>query len=161
FPVDRPAPVRPPDRGADPVRPPGGGSGPAGRGAGGPAGGGPALPGEGPRRALPERRRAGAGAGRLRLRRRLGAPKSGWRVAAARGRGDEPGGINKGPKALVMLEGCGHLPVEEPGLGTLVRAAVAFLARLTSRAPTRPTPEADRSLAQRDERLCRAGCGRP
>lgn len=36
----------------------------------------------------------------------------------------------KGPKELVMLENCGHLPIEEPGLSQLEEAAVAFLRKL-------------------------------
>lgn len=38
----------------------------------------------------------------------------------------------KGRKELVMLENCGHLPIEEPGLSQLEDAVVAFLGRLTS-----------------------------
>ncbi|MFO0844294.1 MAG: alpha/beta hydrolase [Gemmataceae bacterium] len=41
----------------------------------------------------------------------------------------------KGPKELVMLENCGHLPVEEPGLGQLEAATVAFLTRLAAGSP--------------------------
>jgi alpha-beta hydrolase superfamily lysophospholipase len=37
----------------------------------------------------------------------------------------------KGPKELVMLENCGHLPVEEPGLSRLEEAILAFLGRLS------------------------------
>lgn len=33
----------------------------------------------------------------------------------------------KGPKELVMLENCGHYPIEEPGLTRLEEAVVAFL----------------------------------
>jgi alpha-beta hydrolase superfamily lysophospholipase len=33
----------------------------------------------------------------------------------------------KGPKELVMLENCGHFPIEEPGLSRLEEAVVAFL----------------------------------
>ena len=33
----------------------------------------------------------------------------------------------KGPKRLVMLENCGHLPIEEPGVTTLERAVMDFL----------------------------------
>jgi alpha-beta hydrolase superfamily lysophospholipase len=36
----------------------------------------------------------------------------------------------KGPKELVMLENCGHLPIEEPGFTQLEQAVVAFLERL-------------------------------
>jgi alpha-beta hydrolase superfamily lysophospholipase len=36
----------------------------------------------------------------------------------------------KGPKELVMLENCGHLPIEEPGLGRLEEAVVIFLRKL-------------------------------
>jgi alpha-beta hydrolase superfamily lysophospholipase len=39
----------------------------------------------------------------------------------------------KGPKQLVMLENCGHLPIEEPGLSRLEEAVVAFLGKLTQR----------------------------
>jgi alpha-beta hydrolase superfamily lysophospholipase len=38
----------------------------------------------------------------------------------------------KGPKELVMLENCGHLPVEEPGFSRLEEAAVAFLEKTAS-----------------------------
>ena len=37
----------------------------------------------------------------------------------------------KGPKELVMLENCGHLPVEEPGLSRLEEMVVAFLGQLS------------------------------
>jgi alpha-beta hydrolase superfamily lysophospholipase len=36
----------------------------------------------------------------------------------------------KGPKQLVMLENCGHLPIEEPGVTHLEEACVAFLGKL-------------------------------
>jgi alpha-beta hydrolase superfamily lysophospholipase len=36
----------------------------------------------------------------------------------------------KGPKELVMLENCGHLPIEEPGLSRLEEVVVAFLGKL-------------------------------
>jgi alpha-beta hydrolase superfamily lysophospholipase len=39
----------------------------------------------------------------------------------------------KGSKELVMLENCGHLPVEEPGFSRLEEAVVAFLGQLTRR----------------------------
>jgi alpha-beta hydrolase superfamily lysophospholipase len=39
----------------------------------------------------------------------------------------------KGPKELVMLENCGHVPVEEPGVSRLEEAVAAFLAKLTER----------------------------
>jgi alpha-beta hydrolase superfamily lysophospholipase len=39
----------------------------------------------------------------------------------------------KGPKELVMLGNCGHLPVEEPGLSRLEEAVVAFLGQLPRR----------------------------
>jgi alpha-beta hydrolase superfamily lysophospholipase len=41
----------------------------------------------------------------------------------------------KGPKELVMLENCGHLPIEEPGLSRLEEAIVAFLGKLTQGKP--------------------------
>jgi len=41
----------------------------------------------------------------------------------------------KGPKELVMLENCGHLPIEEPGLSRLEEAVVAFLGKLTQGKP--------------------------
>jgi alpha-beta hydrolase superfamily lysophospholipase len=41
----------------------------------------------------------------------------------------------KGAKELVMLENCGHLPIEEPGLSQLEAAAVAFLTKLTTGSP--------------------------
>ena len=37
----------------------------------------------------------------------------------------------KGPKQLVMLENCGHLPIEEPGITQLEDAVATFLERLT------------------------------
>ena len=36
----------------------------------------------------------------------------------------------KGPKELVMLENCGHFPLEEPGGSRLEEAIVAFLRKL-------------------------------
>jgi alpha-beta hydrolase superfamily lysophospholipase len=36
----------------------------------------------------------------------------------------------KGPKELVMLENCGHLPIEEPGVSRLEEVVVAFLGNL-------------------------------
>jgi len=39
----------------------------------------------------------------------------------------------KWPKELVMLENCGHLPIEEPGFSRLEEAVVAFLGKLTQR----------------------------
>ena len=36
----------------------------------------------------------------------------------------------KGPKELVMLENCGHLPIEEPGVTQLEEAVVGFLRKL-------------------------------
>ena len=36
----------------------------------------------------------------------------------------------KGPTELVMLENCGHLPIEEPGVSHLEEAVVAFLRKL-------------------------------
>ncbi len=36
----------------------------------------------------------------------------------------------KGPKELVMLENCGHFPVEEPGLSRLEETVLAFLRKL-------------------------------
>lgn len=41
----------------------------------------------------------------------------------------------KGPKELVMLENCGHLPIEEPGISRLEEAIVAFLQRLSQGTP--------------------------
>ncbi|MBI2824489.1 MAG: alpha/beta hydrolase [Planctomycetia bacterium] len=37
----------------------------------------------------------------------------------------------KGPKELVMLDNCGHFPIEEPGIGQLERAAAAFMERVS------------------------------
>jgi hypothetical protein len=34
------------------------------------------------------------------------------------------------PKELVMLENCGHLPIEEPGFSRLEEVVVAFLKKL-------------------------------
>jgi alpha-beta hydrolase superfamily lysophospholipase len=39
----------------------------------------------------------------------------------------------KGPKQLVMLENCGHMPIEEPGVTQLEEACAAFLANLSQR----------------------------
>ena len=36
----------------------------------------------------------------------------------------------KGPKELVVLDRCGHVPIEEPGLGQLERAVQSFLAQV-------------------------------
>jgi alpha-beta hydrolase superfamily lysophospholipase len=44
----------------------------------------------------------------------------------------------KGPKELVMLENCGHFPLEEPGLSRLEEAVVAFLGKLLQRKPPKP-----------------------
>jgi alpha-beta hydrolase superfamily lysophospholipase len=41
----------------------------------------------------------------------------------------------KGPKELVMLENCGHLPVEEPGFSRLEEVVVAFLKKLSQEKP--------------------------
>jgi alpha-beta hydrolase superfamily lysophospholipase len=38
----------------------------------------------------------------------------------------------KGPKELVMLENCGHMPIEEPGVSRLEEAAVSFLEKIPS-----------------------------
>jgi alpha-beta hydrolase superfamily lysophospholipase len=38
----------------------------------------------------------------------------------------------KGPKELVMLENCGHYPIEEPGVTRLEEAMVAFLSKVPS-----------------------------
>ena len=38
----------------------------------------------------------------------------------------------KGPKQLVMLENCGHLPIEEPGVTQLEEACAAFLTKLST-----------------------------
>jgi alpha-beta hydrolase superfamily lysophospholipase len=37
----------------------------------------------------------------------------------------------RGPKELVMLENCGHFPIEEPGVSRLEEAVVGFLGRLS------------------------------
>ena len=39
----------------------------------------------------------------------------------------------KGPKELVMLENCGHFPIEEPGVSRLEEASTAFLENLSRR----------------------------
>jgi alpha-beta hydrolase superfamily lysophospholipase len=36
----------------------------------------------------------------------------------------------KGPKELVLLQNCGHFPLEEPGVSQLREALLAFLARV-------------------------------
>jgi alpha-beta hydrolase superfamily lysophospholipase len=41
----------------------------------------------------------------------------------------------RGPKELVMLENCGHLPIEQPGLSRLEEAVVAFLRKLPQGKP--------------------------
>ena len=41
----------------------------------------------------------------------------------------------KGPKELVMLENCGHLPVEVPGFSRLEEVVVAFLKGLSQEKP--------------------------
>jgi alpha-beta hydrolase superfamily lysophospholipase len=41
----------------------------------------------------------------------------------------------KGPKTLVMLENCGHFPIEEPGLSQLEEALAAFLKTLPQEKP--------------------------
>jgi alpha-beta hydrolase superfamily lysophospholipase len=41
----------------------------------------------------------------------------------------------KGPRELVMLENCGHYPMEEPGLSRLEGAVVAFLKKLPQAKP--------------------------
>jgi alpha-beta hydrolase superfamily lysophospholipase len=48
----------------------------------------------------------------------------------------------KGPKELVMLANCGHLPIEEPGLSRLEEVVVAFLRKLPSgkAVPVAPQP---------------------
>ncbi|WP_064046551.1 alpha/beta hydrolase [Ralstonia solanacearum] len=38
----------------------------------------------------------------------------------------------KGDKELVMLENCGHFPVEEPGITQLERASIRFLREIAS-----------------------------
>jgi alpha-beta hydrolase superfamily lysophospholipase len=55
----------------------------------------------------------------------------------------------KGPKNLVMLENCGHLPIEEPGASRLEDAVVAFLARLTQATASRPMDVGDGRPATR------------
>lgn len=39
----------------------------------------------------------------------------------------------KAPKSLLMLQGCGHFPVEEPGFTQMEQAALDFLAALAAR----------------------------
>jgi alpha-beta hydrolase superfamily lysophospholipase len=41
-------------------------------------------------------------------------------------------------KRLVMLEGCGHMPVEEPGLTRLAEALGRLVGEVTGAAPDRP-----------------------
>jgi alpha-beta hydrolase superfamily lysophospholipase len=38
----------------------------------------------------------------------------------------------KGPKELVMLENCGHFPIEEPGVSRLEEAVLKFLEKITA-----------------------------
>jgi alpha-beta hydrolase superfamily lysophospholipase len=47
----------------------------------------------------------------------------------------------KGPKELVMLENCCHLPIEEPGLSRLEEAVVAFLGKLPREKPQSQAPQ--------------------
>src|SRR5205807_185487 len=42
----------------------------------------------------------------------------------------------KGPKELVLLENCGHLPIEEPGVSRLEEAVVAFLQNYSGKVPS-------------------------
>jgi alpha-beta hydrolase superfamily lysophospholipase len=47
----------------------------------------------------------------------------------------------KGPRELVMLENCGHLPIEEPGLSRLEEVVVALLRKLPQgKAPNEALP---------------------
>src|SRR3954447_12119660 len=50
----------------------------------------------------------------------------------------------KGPKELVMLETCGHFPIEEPGFSRLEDAVVVFLGRLSGRREAVPSAAASR-----------------
>jgi alpha-beta hydrolase superfamily lysophospholipase len=45
----------------------------------------------------------------------------------------------KGPKELVMLENCGHLTIEEPGVSRLEEVVVAFLRKLLQGKPPNET----------------------
>jgi len=45
----------------------------------------------------------------------------------------------QGPKELVMLENCGHFPLEEPGFSSLERASISFLKKL-HHGPGKGTP---------------------
>jgi alpha-beta hydrolase superfamily lysophospholipase len=56
----------------------------------------------------------------------------------------------KGPKELVMLENCGHYPIEEPGLSRLEGAVVAFL---TNRAEVKTPNKALQQTAKTSSRL--------
>jgi alpha-beta hydrolase superfamily lysophospholipase len=44
----------------------------------------------------------------------------------------------KGPKELVMLENCGHFPIEQPGVARLETAAVDFLNKVAPSGTSRP-----------------------
>jgi alpha-beta hydrolase superfamily lysophospholipase len=44
----------------------------------------------------------------------------------------------KGTKELVMLENCGHFPIEEPGVSCLEESVVAFLRNLPQGKPAGP-----------------------
>jgi alpha-beta hydrolase superfamily lysophospholipase len=44
----------------------------------------------------------------------------------------------KGPRELVMLENCGHFPIEEPGVSRLEEVVVAFLKKLAKPEPSSP-----------------------
>jgi hypothetical protein len=43
----------------------------------------------------------------------------------------------KTEKSIVMLEGCGHFPVEEPGFSQLENAALRFLHRVSAQVKDR------------------------
>jgi alpha-beta hydrolase superfamily lysophospholipase len=45
---------------------------------------------------------------------------------------------SKGPRELVMLENCGHFPIQEPGISRLEEVVVAFLKKLAQPEPSSP-----------------------
>ena len=48
----------------------------------------------------------------------------------------------KTEKSIVMLEGCGHFPVEEPGFSQLENAALKFLHRVSAQVKGQDQPSA-------------------
>ena len=66
----------------------------------------------------------------LAAREKLGSTGLGQGIAIPHGR-------IKGLKEFVMLQNCGHFPIEEPGVSQFEEAVVAFLERIVSRRAVR------------------------